>query len=373
VRKYYSLAAPLVALGGAPLRYASHTFGMSDNGVMKYLISDHLGSTVAITDSTGNVLAETRYMPFGEPRADAGSLAGTDKTYTSQRDVPDTGWMDYRARNYSPWLGRFIQPDTIVPYANNSQMWNRYTYVGNNSINHIDPSGHRCLPEDMCDAPSGDWRPISDSTPLSKNGMKGSGSQMKEVYERLFTYCRVYGSKGNSWCPTSRKLSLRDFVKIMMSAELSGFGSVLDKNEVPLSEYLSTQEELSETAANWFSESCFSRKGCTGISYNSIFNWLGENFQSAQAFFNKTVMPLSYPNMEGLSSAVTNAVFSVGFTQRVVGYYDPVHWANGSYFENEYGEYPKIIYKRLNGKTRNDMDNAFFVISYAEEHRLGHK
>jgi len=138
---------------------------MSDNGVMKYLISDHLAlpecfarSTVAITDNTGNVLAESRYMPFGEPRADVGSLDGTDKTFTGQRDIPDTGLMDYRARHYSPGLGRFIQPDTIVPYANNSQMWNRYTYVGNNSINYIDPSGHRCLPEDECDTPQGDIR-----------------------------------------------------------------------------------------------------------------------------------------------------------------------------------------------------------------------
>jgi len=141
-RKYYALAAPLAALGGAPLRYARHTFGMSDYGVMKYLISDYLGSTVAITDNTGNVLAETRYMPFGEPRADAGSLDGTDKAFTGQRDVPGTGLMDYRARMYSPWLGRFIQPDTIVPGAGNSQAWNRYAYVFANPILYNDPTGH---------------------------------------------------------------------------------------------------------------------------------------------------------------------------------------------------------------------------------------
>jgi len=150
VRKYYALAAPLAALGGAPLRYASSTFGMSDNGVMKYLISDHLGSTVAITDNTGNILAETRYMPFGEPRADVGSITQTDKTYTGQRDVPDTGLMDYRARMYSPWLGRFIQPDTIVPGAGNSQAWNRYSYVLNSPLTFIDPTGHDvdCSPWD---------------------------------------------------------------------------------------------------------------------------------------------------------------------------------------------------------------------------------
>jgi len=142
---------------------------------MKYLISDHLAlpecfasSTVAITDSTGGVLSETSYaersgalrhfhvlnqvaeQPFGEPRADAGSLAGTDKTYTGQRDVPDTGLMDYKARMYSAQLGRFIQPDTIVPGAGNSQAWNRYAYVLNRPINYTDPSGHK-----VCDAKNG--------------------------------------------------------------------------------------------------------------------------------------------------------------------------------------------------------------------------
>lgn len=66
----------------------------------------------------------TVHLPFGEPRVDVGLLSGTDKTYTSQRDMPGTGLMDYHARAYDPWLGRFIQPDTIVPGAANPQSWN---------------------------------------------------------------------------------------------------------------------------------------------------------------------------------------------------------------------------------------------------------
>lgn len=146
---------PLATLGGAPLcsvgtteavrKYyaiAGQTFAMSDNGVIKYLLTDHLGSTVAITDAAGTMLSETRYMPFCESRADVGLLTGTDKTFTSQRDMPGTGLMDYHARAYSPWLGRFIQPDSIVPGAANPQSWNRYAYVVNNPILFNDPTGH---------------------------------------------------------------------------------------------------------------------------------------------------------------------------------------------------------------------------------------
>jgi hypothetical protein len=36
---------------------------------------------------------------------------------------------------YSPTLGRFIQPDSIVPGAGNPQAYNRYSYVLNDPIN----------------------------------------------------------------------------------------------------------------------------------------------------------------------------------------------------------------------------------------------
>lgn len=50
--------------------------------------------------------------------------------------------MDYRARFYSPALGRFLQPDTIIPNPANPQSLNRFGYVGNNSIVFNDPTGH---------------------------------------------------------------------------------------------------------------------------------------------------------------------------------------------------------------------------------------
>lgn len=39
-------------------------------------------------------------------------------------------------------MGRFIQPDRIVPQPYNPSRWDRYTYVGNNPINSTDSSGH---------------------------------------------------------------------------------------------------------------------------------------------------------------------------------------------------------------------------------------
>ena len=50
--------------------------------------------------------------------------------------------LDYKARSYSPYLNRFIQPDTIVPELTNPQALNRYSYVNNSPILFNDPSGH---------------------------------------------------------------------------------------------------------------------------------------------------------------------------------------------------------------------------------------
>lgn len=48
-----------------------------------------------------------------------------------------------KAREYDPVLGRFITPDSIIPGAANSQSYNRYSYVLNNPLSMVDPSGNR--------------------------------------------------------------------------------------------------------------------------------------------------------------------------------------------------------------------------------------
>ena len=46
------------------------------------------------------------------------------------------------ARQYDPYLNRFISPDTIIPDPANPQSLNRYSYGYNNPVKYLDPSGH---------------------------------------------------------------------------------------------------------------------------------------------------------------------------------------------------------------------------------------
>ena len=77
----------------------------------------------------------------GETRLATGTIF-TDKLFTSQREMAGLGIYHYGARFYSPKLGRFLSPDTLVPNFANPQSWNRYSYVLNNPILYTDPTGH---------------------------------------------------------------------------------------------------------------------------------------------------------------------------------------------------------------------------------------
>lgn len=56
-------------------------------------------------------------------------------------------WLETRN---SPYINRFLQPDTVIPDLSNPQSWNRYSYVTNRPVNFNDPSGHRACDEDNC-------------------------------------------------------------------------------------------------------------------------------------------------------------------------------------------------------------------------------
>ncbi len=119
---------------------------LADAQIM-YYHTDHLGGTNVLTDGTGLVKRILEYKPYGEYSRNQAVNLPTDEeqawyAFTSQYHDEESELYYYNARYYDPELGRFIQADTIVPYPANPQAFNRYTYVANNPVNLVDPSGH---------------------------------------------------------------------------------------------------------------------------------------------------------------------------------------------------------------------------------------
>jgi RHS repeat-associated protein len=105
-----------------------------------YFLQDHLGSTVALTNSSGTISESASYDSFGRVLS---SNLSTRYQYTGREYDDYTNLMFYRARFYDPQIGRFISEDPIG-FAGGV---NWYAYVKNNPILFRDPLGlQRCNP-----------------------------------------------------------------------------------------------------------------------------------------------------------------------------------------------------------------------------------
>jgi RHS repeat-associated protein len=103
-----------------------------------YLHADHLGSVVAIADGNGASPTINSYDEYGIPGA-SNSLSERFG-YTGQAFLSELGLDYYKARMYSPSLGRFLQTDAIG-YAGGM---NIYEYAMDDPVDNEDPTGNDC-------------------------------------------------------------------------------------------------------------------------------------------------------------------------------------------------------------------------------------
>jgi RHS repeat-associated protein len=99
-----------------------------------FYLTDHLGSTVAVTDEEGKSLWSNDYLPFGKGTGETG-LEHFEEKFSGKSLDTETGLHYFNSRWYDASLGRFISEDPLRfgPH------W--YTYTSNNPLSRLDPTG----------------------------------------------------------------------------------------------------------------------------------------------------------------------------------------------------------------------------------------
>ena len=144
-----------------------------------FALTNWLGSEAVRTNpTTGIPQAAFVSQPFGDfQTALFSTIPDDDIHFTGKERDPESGNDYFGARYFGSSMGRFMSPDPSgLSYADptNPQSLNLYSYVLNNPLHNIDPSGEECVWDDgsydaaddpdtgsadMCSGQGGTWIP----------------------------------------------------------------------------------------------------------------------------------------------------------------------------------------------------------------------
>ena len=137
-----------ISVGSATVQYSTFASSIPE---WLYMHTDRLGSVDAITKADGTLKECMSFNAYGERRSCSASFAelsaynfvsDTTRGFTGHEMDDEIGLINMNARMYDPVLGRFLQADTIIQFADYSQGYNRYMYINNNPLSGTDPSGN---------------------------------------------------------------------------------------------------------------------------------------------------------------------------------------------------------------------------------------
>lgn len=113
-------------------------FARNDVTGRTYFLADRLGSTIGLTNDSGEVKQRYTYDPYGSVTQVDTATGFTNPYLYAGREADTAGLYYYRARYYSPGMGRFISED---PVGFKGGQLNFYAYVNGAPLNYRDPSG----------------------------------------------------------------------------------------------------------------------------------------------------------------------------------------------------------------------------------------
>ncbi|MCF7830823.1 hypothetical protein K9M41_02415 [Candidatus Gracilibacteria bacterium] len=115
----------------------------NNNSIIIYHHEDHLTGSNVDTNEEGGIVQLLDYFPYGDTRIDdAEEGFENDYEFTGKERDEETELLYYEARYYDSNLGRFISRDSWEGDLKDPQSLNKYSYVQNNPLKYVDPSGN---------------------------------------------------------------------------------------------------------------------------------------------------------------------------------------------------------------------------------------
>jgi len=115
--------------------------GTQPGETVTYYDVDPLGSPVAATNSSANIVWRAGYEPFGH-RLDESVGPDNALWFTGAAQEPVSQLIDLGSRQYNPEIGRFYGMDPVDFREGDPHSFNRYAYANNNPYRYADPSGN---------------------------------------------------------------------------------------------------------------------------------------------------------------------------------------------------------------------------------------
>ena len=112
-----------------------------DPAVRYFYHKDHLGGSLLVTSSTGAVIQQVSYLPFGEVFLEKRNGDWSSPYLFNGKELDEeTGLYYYGARYYDPRTSVWLSVDPLA-----EKTFEPYSYVGNNPIRYIEPDGRMAV------------------------------------------------------------------------------------------------------------------------------------------------------------------------------------------------------------------------------------
>jgi RHS repeat-associated protein len=194
----------------------------SQQGEMKYVYTDHLGSITAVTSETGTILARMNFDSWGRRRNSQNysyisantievhnGLPGLSSSntnlpawlyrgYTGHEMLNEFGLINMNARLYDPVVGMLLSCDNYVQDPTNTQNYNRYSYCINSPLKYTDPTGNIFGWDDAINFGVGFFNGfLSGSGAFGQNVISGVNGGISQVVNSYKIWGGIFASDQN--------------------------------------------------------------------------------------------------------------------------------------------------------------------------------